>query len=152
MLGLLLAGMVLTIRLGADWGRLGDIVARNPELCWGIAVGLMLWGAWLVKRSSQIVADWRPQRPGQRFHTAVLYTREDCALCDEAARTLKAYQTYLPQVRTVDIDRDATLRKRFATCVPVFELDGRVRFRGHISETLLRRLIDGTAPLAIDRS
>lgn len=151
MLGLLLAGMVLTIRAGADWGRIGSVVARNPEICWGLAVGLMLWGAWLVKRSSQVVADWRPQRGGQRFRTAVLYTREDCSLCDEAARTLKAYRPYLPEVRTVDIDRDAALRERFTTCVPVLELDGRVRFRGHISETLLRRLIDGTAPLQSER-
>jgi hypothetical protein len=46
----------------------------------------------------------------------------------------------------VDIDRDPELVARFSTCVPVVELDGKVRFRGRVNEVLLRRLIAATPP------
>ena len=35
---------------------------------------------------------------------------------------------------------------RFGKCVPVVELDGKVRFKGRINEILLRRLIEGSPP------
>ncbi len=41
----------------------------------------------------------------------------------------------------VDIDADPILRDRFDTCVPVVEIDGRVRFRGRVEPRLLRRII-----------
>jgi glutaredoxin len=90
---------------------------------------------------------WTAVRSGRRFHTATMYTRRNCLLCDEALEQLRAYRAYLPEVSVVDIDRDPELQRRFDTSVPVVELDGRIRFRGHVSDLLLRRLIDGTPPL-----
>jgi len=68
---------------------------------------------------------------------AILYTREGCHLCDVAAETLRqaGYTT-----QSVDIDQDATLRSRFNHEVPVVEIDGRIRFRGHVDPLLLKRL------------
>ncbi len=147
LLGFLLAAVVLTVRLNADWGHLGSVIARNPVLCWGMSLGAMLGGIALIKQASQAETDWAPAVPGPRFRQAVLYTRSECPLCDEAVRTLKPYRPYLPAIVMVNIDGDSSLQEKFATCVPVLELDGRVRFRGHISETLLRRLIEGSPPV-----
>lgn len=147
LVGFLLFGVVLTARLDADWGRLGSVIERNPVLCLGMALGFMVGGVLLLRHSSQAMP-WSPTRSGRRFRTAILYTRRECPLCDEAAHTLSMYEAYLPPIDVTDIDGDRALRERFQTCVPVLELDGKVRFRGHINETLLRRLIEGTAPLA----
>jgi predicted thioredoxin/glutaredoxin len=43
----------------------------------------------------------------------------------------------------VDIDADPELRLQFDHCVPVVAIDGKVRFRGRVNPTLLRRLLDG---------
>jgi hypothetical protein len=42
----------------------------------------------------------------------------------------------------VDIDSDPELKARFDVCVPVVEIDHKVRFRGRINEVLLQRLLD----------
>ncbi|GIW93224.1 MAG: hypothetical protein KatS3mg110_1265 [Pirellulaceae bacterium] len=77
-----------------------------------------------------------PARP-ERFRVT-LYSRRGCHLCDEAFAILRAHGVE-PQV--VDIDQDERLRERFDTCVPVVEIDGKVRFRGRINPVLLRRLL-----------
>jgi len=41
----------------------------------------------------------------------------------------------------VDVDASPELRDRFDTCVPVVEIDGKIRFRGHVDRVLLRRLL-----------
>jgi glutaredoxin len=66
----------------------------------------------------------------------VLYTREGCHLCDDALRVLERHGV---RPKIVDIDSDPRLRTRFDTCVPVVEIDGRIRFRGTVSPVLLRR-------------
>jgi glutaredoxin len=68
----------------------------------------------------------------------VLYTRRECHLCDDAKALL---QTYGLIVREADIDQDEQLLSQFDHCVPVVEIDGKIRFRGRINEVLLRRLI-----------
>ena len=68
----------------------------------------------------------------------VVYTRQGCCLCDDALELL----TRLGLSATlVDIDQDPELHTRFNTCVPVVEIDGKVRFRGRVNEVLLRRLL-----------
>ena len=69
---------------------------------------------------------------------ARLYTRRGCHLCDDAKNLLLAHG--LP-VEEIDIDADPELRSRFNECVPVVEIDGKIRFRGRIDERLLRRLL-----------
>jgi glutaredoxin len=71
-------------------------------------------------------------------HNVVLYTRQGCHLCHEAEKLLMRYGL---RPRLVDIDLDAELLGQFDTCVPVVEIDGRVRFRGRVDEVLLRRLL-----------
>jgi len=68
----------------------------------------------------------------------ILYTRRDCHLC-EAAHELLSKHGLDPKI--VDIDAYPTLQKRFDTCVPVVEIDGRIRFRGHVHPVLLRRIL-----------
>ena len=70
--------------------------------------------------------------------SVVLYTRQNCPLCDEARDVLDSHGLS-PQL--VDIDKNPLLQDRFDTCVPVVEIDGKVRFRGSIDPVLLRRLL-----------
>jgi glutaredoxin len=68
----------------------------------------------------------------------VLYTRHGCHLCDDAEQVLLQEGV---TSRLVDIDAESELQKRFDTCVPVVEIDGRVRFRGRVDRVLLRRIL-----------
>ena len=74
----------------------------------------------------------------RQLPTVVLYTRHGCHLCDEALQVLDQHGI-VPMC--VDIDADSTLRERFDTCVPVVEIEGRVRFRGRVDAVLLRRIL-----------
>jgi glutaredoxin len=69
----------------------------------------------------------------------VLYTRGGCHLCDDAHALLLRHRL---QPEIVDIDGDPQLRERFTNCVPVVEINGKVRFRGRINEVLLNRLLE----------
>jgi glutaredoxin len=70
--------------------------------------------------------------------SVVLYTRTGCHLCEDARRVL-AENGLTPT--SVDIDADPELRNQFDTCVPVVEIDGRIRFLGRIEPILLRRIL-----------
>lgn len=70
--------------------------------------------------------------------SVVLYTRAGCHLCDVALEQLREVGLHPKQV---DIDADPELQARFNECVPVVELDGKVRFRGRINPVLLRRFL-----------
>jgi glutaredoxin len=70
-----------------------------------------------------------------------LYTREGCHLCDEAHELLLNHG--LEPVK-VDVDADPELREKWNTCVPVVEIDGKVRFRGRVDAVLLRRLLSSS--------
>jgi glutaredoxin len=86
-------------------------------------------------------------RPGERMASAgpknmskiVLYSRNGCHLCDDAAALLARHGL---RFETVDIDADPLLRARYNECVPVIVIDGRERFRGRVDPLLLKRLID----------
>jgi glutaredoxin len=69
----------------------------------------------------------------------VLYTRQGCCLCDDAAALLARHGLH---PRLVDIDASPELREQFTNCVPVVEFDGKVRFRGRVNEVLLKRLLE----------
>ncbi|MBA4107613.1 MAG: NrdH-redoxin [Pirellula sp.] len=68
----------------------------------------------------------------------VIYTRNGCHLCEEAEALLVA-QGIAPIL--IDVDADEALRERFNECVPVVEIDGKIRFRGRVDPVLLRRLL-----------
>jgi glutaredoxin len=69
----------------------------------------------------------------------VIYTRKGCHLCDDAEALVRQHGL---RPRLVDIDDDPELQDRFNVCVPVIEIDGKIRFRGRVNEVLLRRLLD----------
>ena len=69
---------------------------------------------------------------------AILYSRKSCQLCEEAKETLEMYGFSIDEV---DIDEQPKLFEKYDTCVPVVEIDGKVRFRGTINEVLLVRLL-----------
>ena len=71
--------------------------------------------------------------------TVILYTRKQCHLCEEAYRLLTKNGL---KPECIDIDENPDLLEQFNTCVPVVEINGKVRFRGHVNEVLLRRILD----------
>lgn len=71
-------------------------------------------------------------------HKVVLYTRENCCLCDEAKQVLEMYGLE-PQL--VDIDQHPDKLAEYNECVPVVEINGKVYFRGKVNEVLLRRIL-----------
>ena len=121
---------------------------QNDWLWWLTGLASMFQGGRLLARSESPDTgnNWRPTQPGRRFETSTLYTREGCHLCDDAAELIEKYKRWLPAPTMIDIDTDPRLIEKFGTCVPVLAFDGKVRFRGKVDETLLRRLIEGTPP------
>lgn len=69
----------------------------------------------------------------------ILYTRRGCCLCDDAEAVLAQHGLH-PQL--VDIDANSELREQFTNCVPVVQIDGKIRFRGRVNEVLLKRLLE----------
>jgi hypothetical protein len=119
---------------------------QNRALWIGGAMALIV-AAWILQTSPSVtVKRWSPSRPGRRFRALRIYGRNGCHLCDDAVDILEKYRAWLPVIELVDIDDDPALVEKFAEQIPVVELDGRVRFRGRISELLLRRLLEGTPP------
>jgi glutaredoxin len=119
----------------------------NRPLWYFFAVSCFVGGSYLMKYRSTVGGAWQASRPGCRFRRVILYTRAGCGLCDAAKGILEQYGDYLPPVEEVDIATDHGLIEKYGTCVPVIVVDGKVRFRGRLDEALLRRLIEGTAPL-----
>lgn len=154
---LLFAGGFAALALAA-WDNSSGLPFAMPAfwhnqrtLCLLVALGLSAFGMFVLVNGSTAsdVRDgpaWKPTPAGRRFCSLVVYSRVGCHLCEEAIDLLHSYSACLPLVQEIDIDGDPDLRKRFETEVPVVELDGKIRFKGRVSELLLRRLIEGTPP------
>lgn len=71
-------------------------------------------------------------------HKVILYTRENCCLCEDAKRILEMYGL---QPQLVDIDKHPEKLARYSDCVPVVEINDKVHFRGKVNEILLRRIL-----------
>ena len=55
--------------------------------------------------------------------TVTLYTRKDCAPCEQAKADLAAIQSQIPhQLVEIDVDMDAAMREKYAAEVPVVEV------------------------------
>jgi glutaredoxin len=112
-----------------------------------IPIWLMLALAWtalgvkLLGQSDSTESPLFTGRVGPRFRRVVLYSRDNCPLCDEAQALLDQYSKYLPPVIVVDISTDEELTRNHGNWIPVVEIDGKIRFRGRVSELLLRRMI-----------
>lgn len=104
--------------------------------------------AWLARLVGRVLrSPWsrRAAVAASPMPVVVLYTRQGCHLCDQA---LEILQRQGLAVTLVDIDQDPALRARYDCCVPVVEIDGRVRFRGRANEVLLRRLLTRLGSMA----
>jgi len=80
------------------------------------------------------------QRPDLRV---VVYSRVGCHLCEDAwliLERLRKKHGFLLSKR--DIDTAAELAQRFDQCVPVVEVNDKVRQRGRFNEVLFRRILD----------
>ena len=147
MLAASIAGLFLC--LAGVSGRLAlpaqRIFNRAPLFWSGGALMLFVGGLVVLWKANHGRTAWEPNRQGNRFSSAVLYTRKDCPLCDDARETLRLYRRWLPPLREIDIDIHPDFRDAFSECVPVLEIDDQIRFRGRISPVLLRRMIQGGA-------
>ena len=95
-------------------------------------MGLEFLRRWF-NRTPERRDDWR----------IVVYTRAACPLCDEALAVLWRFQDrYGFSIETRDDDDSAEWIREFGEWVPVVVINGDVRFRGHVNEVLLRRLLD----------
>lgn len=74
--------------------------------------------------------------------TALLYTKDNCPLCDKAKRILdRLAGERLLSWQTVDIEEDPTLFSRYWDRIPVVQLDGEQVWYGKISEFRLRQAL-----------
>lgn len=139
--------LLVEAQIGTFTGRLSFPLQAHAPI-WGMTFsGMLSLGIWLVWTKTHAQTRWRPTYSGRRFRTVVLYTRDGCPLCDEAAELLSSYRAWLPPLTEVDIDLDPELKSRLGEEIPVVQMDGKTRFKGKINELLLRRLIEGTPPL-----
>jgi Glutaredoxin-like domain (DUF836) len=67
----------------------------------------------------------------------LVWTREDCALCDEFIAELSAI---LPAFEIRDVDEDAVARRRHGLKVPVLTCDGSVICHGRLDRDAVLRL------------
>jgi len=73
----------------------------------------------------------------------LVYTRDACPLCDEAWELLVRWQkTHGFALRAQNVDDSAELMREHGESVPVVAVNGKVCFRGHVNEVLLRRILD----------
>ncbi len=121
---------------------------RHAVLWYGLGFACLIIGGTLQYRR-RASHGWSPTRGGRRFESVVLYTRSTCPLCQDARDVLRDHDTWLPPLIEVDIDSDPHLIEQYGTCVPVVVIDDTVRFRGKVNDVLLRRLIEGTPPSAL---
>jgi thiol-disulfide isomerase/thioredoxin len=76
--------------------------------------------------------------------SVVVYTRQGCHLCDDLWSAISKFQTeYHFKLSAVDVDADPDLVAKFHTCVPVVEVNGKVRLRGRWNAVLFQRILDG---------
>jgi hypothetical protein len=150
---LFIGGMILVALRGIElFTRMPGLPAfwyANQPIWIIVGFGMAATGWTLLWGRSMFSSDtWRPSVPGRRFRTTTLYISDDgCHLCEDAVEVLANYASWLPIATEIDIHSDPALVKQFGTCVPVVMFDDKIRFRGKINETLLRRLIEGTPPL-----
>ena len=84
---------------------------------------------------------WLAPAPRADIHV-VVYTRENCPLCDKASAFLETERKRFGfALEWIDIAADAELTARHGEWIPVVEIDGTVRFRGRINPVLWRRLM-----------
>lgn len=77
-------------------------------------------------------------------HRVVVYTREDCHLCERARETVASVAGDRADVtvESVDVDEDPDLRERYGDRVPVVAVDGEDAFEIRVDADDLRARLD----------
>ncbi|WP_437185706.1 glutaredoxin family protein [Planctomicrobium sp. SH668] len=128
---------------------LQSFVRSNSAMWWLGSGAFLVCGMRMLWTAGYGRTEWEPERSGVRFHSVIVYTQPDCPLCDEAMDVLLRYRPWLPIATEVNILDDVELLERYQTSVPVVVIDGKLRFRGRVSEVLVRRLVEGTRPVPV---
>ena len=126
--------------------KLPGLWYRNEGLWPFVGIAMSVGGYFLQQKTAAVPQSWAPSLPGRRFERVVIYTREECHLCDVAKDTLHRFEEWLPKIEEINIDENEKLREQYGEAIPVIKIDGQERFRGVVSEILLKRLIEGTSP------
>ncbi len=82
-------------------------------------------------------------RAGSNVPEAVLYVTSNCHLCSVARALLVSVQRTIPfNIRSVNIEDDDELLKRFALEVPVVEIDGEIVAQGRVDVDRVRAAVN----------
>jgi len=139
-IGSAMAILIFADRSGAELSWLPAVWFDARDFHILICVMIFALAALVLKGNSGESAPVNRDTP---FQSVRLYTRDQCELCVRAHETLLANASIVGPFEIVDIDQSPELKSRFDNCVPVLEVDGKVRFRGNIRPELLARLADG---------
>jgi hypothetical protein len=84
----------------------------------------------------------RESTEGSGGPAIVVYSRQDCCLCEEALAQIEAARASVPfSLRVVDVDEDPAVAEKYGHEIPVVEIDGRKAFKYRLTtRELLRRL------------
>jgi hypothetical protein len=87
--------------------------------------------------------DWFGAREEEAPLELVLYSRQDCHLCDEMKREIeRAGVAEAARLHVVDIDSDPRLAEHYGRSIPVLTIDGRVAFKGRLTARDLLRKVE----------
>jgi len=76
---------------------------------------------------------------GPALPRVVVYTVEDCSLCERAIEVVRMVRTEVEfELELVDIDGDPELERRYRALLPVVEIDGREAFVFEVDPDALR--------------
>ena len=83
----------------------------------------------------------------------ILYSRRDCHLCEQAAQQLRALSpAFGLALRTIDVDADPALQRRYGDRVPVVALRGRELIAAPFDTAALRAALTEARAADTDRT
>lgn len=138
----LVVGGVLALLIFVD--RWTEIQLQFPRIWYtsrsfhvALCAAFFTLGWWTHRKATE-----EPPKPVKPlFESLRFYTKPNCSLCDEALVVLSRFKDELPDPEMVNILDDPELVEKHGEEIPVIELDGTIRFRGIVSEELLKRMI-----------
>lgn len=76
----------------------------------------------------------------------VLYSREECHLCEQARDVIISLQKEFPiSLTEIDIDEDPSLKKKYGLKIPVIAINGEVIFESNIDIDRLKSYLQTIA-------
>jgi glutaredoxin len=83
-------------------------------------------------------------------HKLILYSRQDCCLCDEMKAIIREVALTIPlEIEVIDVDESAELREKLGAEVPVLFIDGRKAFKYRVTKEEIKKAISKrTRPLS----